>query len=606
MAYLRLRDLASGEEQDFDRSLIRIGRDPELEIVPAGPVAEVVSAHHLRLMFDQGRWWVEDTGSSNGTYLNDQRLVPGEKQPLDGGSEVRLGRGGPHFSVVATSTSKVAPTRIEEVIDAAASTTPMAPIPSLDPAPDAYRSPASLSALTLRDESSDSAYECRGDRIRIGRARDCEVQLIRDDDTSVSRHHAEIETSNGRVTLRDLGSRNGTFVNGTRLAAPHELSLHDRIELGPGGPVLVVDAMTLPGAGSLPSAGPLPVHADRRVATGVSPAALGSGWARRRNSGGKGRTVFLEEVAEASPRRHSRGMRRVIWFGVALISLAVGGIYWFNESGARRTGLAVQDTTRPLVQQPSSDSLRPATTSEIRRLGHELAEARAASASATVVDSLRRELESAQATNLAAVAHANQAAVGLVRAYTDNEVVHGSGFILTPSGYFVTNRHVVMQTGRRADSVFITMADQRERVRTQVVSVPDSSGPDLAVLRIADYRGPAVAGVDWERDGAVQGEPASIIGFPARLGAAVEETATVRMSMNSGIFGRITADQVQVDGFTITGSSGSPIFNAAGEVVAVQRAGLQDAEGLSSAIPVSLVGPLLPRDARRALGLPPR
>jgi S1-C subfamily serine protease len=86
----------------------------------------------------------------------------------------------------------------------------------------------------------------------------------------------------------------------------------------------------------------------------------------------------------------------------------------------------------------------------------------------------------------------------------------------------------------------------------------------------------------------------------------VEETATVRMSMNSGIFGRITADQVQVDGFTITGSSGSPIFNAAGEVVAVQRAGLQDAEGLSSAIPVSLVGPLLPRDARRALGLPPR
>ncbi|MBI5016526.1 MAG: FHA domain-containing protein [Deltaproteobacteria bacterium] len=63
----------------------------------------------------------------------------------------------------------------------------------------------------------------------VGRAEDCDVRL---DDARVSRHHAVLEVSGGRVAARDLGSRNGLFVNGARVpegvAGPG-----DRLSFGP-------------------------------------------------------------------------------------------------------------------------------------------------------------------------------------------------------------------------------------------------------------------------------------------------------------------------------------------------------------------------------------
>lgn len=63
----------------------------------------------------------------------------------------------------------------------------------------------------------------------FGRGRECEVRV---DDTSVSRAHARIVTKGGlHWFLEDLKSRNGTFVNGTRVVR-HELSDGDHIQLG--------------------------------------------------------------------------------------------------------------------------------------------------------------------------------------------------------------------------------------------------------------------------------------------------------------------------------------------------------------------------------------
>jgi pSer/pThr/pTyr-binding forkhead associated (FHA) protein len=63
----------------------------------------------------------------------------------------------------------------------------------------------------------------------IGRADDCAVAI---DFTGVSRRHATIHISGGGVTLEDLGSKNGTWLNGERLFAPAELHDGDRIRLG--------------------------------------------------------------------------------------------------------------------------------------------------------------------------------------------------------------------------------------------------------------------------------------------------------------------------------------------------------------------------------------
>jgi S1-C subfamily serine protease len=201
------------------------------------------------------------------------------------------------------------------------------------------------------------------------------------------------------------------------------------------------------------------------------------------------------------------------------------------------------------------------------------------------------------------VAQANQAGVGLVTAYFGADLFDGSGFVLTASGYFVTNRHVVTEDGQSADSLFITMADQRFMIRSDMVALGPATGPDLAMLKIRNYAGPHIDRVDWTGERARQGEPAALIGFPAGLAAALDRSQTVRTSMSAGVFSKVTPELIQFDGFTVGGSSGSPIFNADGEVVAVHRAGLREAAGLGFAVPIPLLISLLPPDARAELGL---
>ena len=63
----------------------------------------------------------------------------------------------------------------------------------------------------------------------LGRASDSEVWI---DARGVSRHHARITLSGTEATVEDLGSKNGTYVRGTRLTSPCRLSDGDQIRLG--------------------------------------------------------------------------------------------------------------------------------------------------------------------------------------------------------------------------------------------------------------------------------------------------------------------------------------------------------------------------------------
>lgn len=71
-------------------------------------------------------------------------------------------------------------------------------------------------------------YDLDGKAVRIGRDPDCEILI---DNIGVSRHHARIEESSGCWVLTDLGSHNGTFVSGQRIAR-HSLSDGDEIFIG--------------------------------------------------------------------------------------------------------------------------------------------------------------------------------------------------------------------------------------------------------------------------------------------------------------------------------------------------------------------------------------
>jgi len=77
-------------------------------------------------------------------------------------------------------------------------------------------------------QAGDSAELAAG-VVLIGRSADC--QLILDDDY-VSTRHARVVTGETGLYIEDLGSTNGTYVNGARITAPTALSLSDSIRIG--------------------------------------------------------------------------------------------------------------------------------------------------------------------------------------------------------------------------------------------------------------------------------------------------------------------------------------------------------------------------------------
>lgn len=70
----------------FKQAEITIGRDIDCD-VPLDD--ELVSAHHARLSYHHGQWWVDDLNSTNGTYLNTEKLL--SPTVVISGDEIRCG-----------------------------------------------------------------------------------------------------------------------------------------------------------------------------------------------------------------------------------------------------------------------------------------------------------------------------------------------------------------------------------------------------------------------------------------------------------------------------------------------------------------------------------
>ena len=71
---------------------------PDVDLAPYGAVERGVSRQHGRLDVAEGTIMLTDTGSSNGTYLNGQRLLPNQPRILREGDEVRFGKLVTHIS----------------------------------------------------------------------------------------------------------------------------------------------------------------------------------------------------------------------------------------------------------------------------------------------------------------------------------------------------------------------------------------------------------------------------------------------------------------------------------------------------------------------------
>jgi ABC-type multidrug transport system ATPase subunit len=162
--------------------IITIGREPDNDVVLDYPM---VSAHHARILQSDGGTFLEDLGSTNGTAL-DSPARKIRREPLAPSATV-------YFGSLPVPASRLLGGRL------------------------------SLGSSVAKTVSF------RGDTLVFGRDPTCDVVL---DYPMVSWQHVRLSRRDGQVLAEDLGSTNGTFVNGLRISGQVPVAVGSTIGLG--------------------------------------------------------------------------------------------------------------------------------------------------------------------------------------------------------------------------------------------------------------------------------------------------------------------------------------------------------------------------------------
>ncbi|MEK6281706.1 MAG: FHA domain-containing protein [Acidobacteriota bacterium] len=228
-------------ETSYSEPLIIVGRNPATcQIVFDQKQWPTVSRQHAEIQLQHDRWVVSDSGSTYGTFLDGQLL----KQPgaLRVDSRVQFGTGGP--VLIVTSIGQAAP-ESATLVDRPRPASPPPPKPPLQssaqklPTGAPPRKPAAPVFVELSGAGTESLkrIELSKEVTRFGRDPGVEGAIAAAA-AVVSRRHAEIRRQDERYVLFDLGSFNGTLLNGQRIVEPQLLHHNDKIELGLGGPTI--------------------------------------------------------------------------------------------------------------------------------------------------------------------------------------------------------------------------------------------------------------------------------------------------------------------------------------------------------------------------------
>jgi S1-C subfamily serine protease len=409
-----------------------------------------------------------------------------------------------------------------------------------------------------------------------------ELRFDPDGDLEVSGRHAELRPSGGAWVVRDLGSRNGTFVNGERIADARPLGGGDRVRLGPTGPLLEFRLAGAP---------------ESSISQMVRARAASQTLALRRTAGALVLLLCLATAAFGMREWHQRSE-------------------WARERGTMQARIdsvlaAGETSANALSGQVAalSTALRH-SQEEISAAREELARAeQGRGGDGSDIPRLRAELQSALAElarqqeaaglDFRGIQRRNQPAVAIVFVESSTgEVSTATAFAVRRDAVLLTNRHAVLGPGGDDQPRRIAVQFSGSRQVWPARLLASSRESDLAAVKVDNIVGdvPTVGALNLRPDTLAAGAPVALIGFPlGGAGGSDDRTRPARPLLSAGVIAGIEDQQLEVHGFGAAGGSGSPLFDRNGQVAGILFGGRHDAAGRQTllAVPATAAAKLL-------------
>ncbi len=465
--------------------------------------------------------------------------------------------------------------------------------------------------MVLTGARAGSRQRLASEFATLGRHPSSDLQFDPEHDRDVSARHAAVFRQGGEYVVRDLGSSNGTWVNGARVRGDRTLEPGDRIRLGARGPELEFLLEETIGLGSPAPDPPAGVAATARTSTpAVEPRPVPP---RSPVLDQEQSTTDLKIRVEVA-RQTDRLRRRLFFAGMAVVAVLLAGIGWLAWSARQQRRALAEERDRLLARVDSVQAVLAAAAENASGLRAALDSARreagalrvaiagqgtSAEAISTldsqVLRTLSRHDPLLQAARFDAsdITSANGRAVVMVFVERpEGQRVVATGFVARTrgdTGWIVTSRHVVTDgAGGAPGRIAVGFNGGTVSWRARLLALHGAA--DLALLRV----------VAWGHVFPVEelnlapepkaGEPVVLLGFPLGLDTQGGDWRRdgLRASTTTGTVASVAPDRIQIDGYGAAGASGSPVFNTRGQVIGVLFGGERDSGGrIIYAVPAS-------------------